>query len=343
MLRALVLSLLLHAAVALRLAVTGAAGYLGSEICWQAVQAGHEVRAVVRSAGTASAFLNMMCEVFEADDLADAVQAREAADGVDVVIHTASVFRSCADMETELVQPNMALAEQMVCACAAANAKLVLTSSMAAVRAGGQPLRGGRSCYTSEDWNFLSQRDGPGFAPYQYSKMASEQRAWHLAKEVGLEMTTLCPSMILGPPRTATSSAFSVQMVQGWLDGSSPVKSLLVCDVRDVAMAHVAAAESAEAGGKRYIVSRESRVPASALADAIRQRVGPETVPQLHAQDEGSQSGALIAVGAREVDATAAAADLGVTCRPDAETVADMAALLLQERETSLLRDGLDW
>jgi len=322
--------LLTMAASAIRITVTGAHGYLGSEICWQAVQAGHDVRAVVRDAAIVNSFLSMCCEVMECDDLCDAVQARAAAEGATAVIHTASVFRACADMENELVAPNILLFEQMVCACAAADARLVLTSSMAAVRGGGQPLRGGRKCYTAEDWNTVSARDGPGFAPYQFSKRASEERAWHLAREVGLDMVSLCPSMILGPPRSLASNAFSVEMVRGWLEGSKPVPSLLLCDVRDVAQAHLAAATSTCASGKRYIVSREVRPDPTTLAEAITQRVGTAAVPFLHASPEPSDG--VIAPGQSEVDASPACEELGCTFRPESETIADMAEFLIQER-----------
>lgn len=87
-----------HAA---RLAVTGAHGYLGAEICWQAALAGHEVRAVGRGAALSS-LLPPGCEILDLGDLTDPVAAREAADGMDAVIHTASVFRRCDDMENEL-------------------------------------------------------------------------------------------------------------------------------------------------------------------------------------------------------------------------------------------------
>lgn len=316
-------------APSMRLTITGAAGYLGSEMCWQAVNMGHDVRAVMRDADQASPFQQLCCEIYEAD-LTDSVQAREAAEGADAVIHTASIFRLVADMEQDLVRPNIALAEEMVCACAAANARLVFTSSMAAVRGNEQPLPPGRAWYTTADWNWKSTRDGPSFSPYQWSKMASEKRAWELAREVGLEMVSLCPSMILGPPRDAASSAFSVQLVRGWLEGRTPIKPLLVCDVRDVARAHLAAATLPDAAGRRYVVSRERRVPATELAAAIRERVGAAAVPAMRIEEASADSSAtaVIPVGQREVDADALE-ELGVRCRPDKETVADMAELLV--------------
>ena len=110
--------LLLHAAAALRIAVTGAAGYLGAEIACLARDQGHHVVAVVKS-GQRTSHLGQCAEVRSVDDLTDLAAARDIAEGVDAVIHAASVFRKCDDMEAELVAPNIALAESMVCACAA--------------------------------------------------------------------------------------------------------------------------------------------------------------------------------------------------------------------------------
>eukprot|EP00802_Teleaulax_amphioxeia_P018693 Tamp_18896.p1 GENE.Tamp_18896~~Tamp_18896.p1 ORF type:complete len:244 (-),score=41.54 Tamp_18896:559-1218(-) len=183
-------------------------------------------------------------------------------------------------METELVQPNIALVQHMVRACAATGARLVLTSSMAAVRGAGQaPIT---DFYTTADWNVVSQRDGPGFEPYQYSKAESERLGWALAKEVGIEMVSLCPPMIFGPPRQPHSKAFAVNMVRGWLQGDSPVRSLLVSDVRDVAQAHINAALFPTAANKRYIVGNEARLSASHVAQAIRDRVGSEAGKGTH-------------------------------------------------------------
>ena len=111
----------LHFAVvsSLRLAVTGAGGYLGAEIACAAAEQGHAVRAVVRPSH-ATDHLPDAVEIVVCDDLTDMAVAREVADGMDAVIHAASVFRKCDDMDAELVRPNIALAEAMVCACAAA-------------------------------------------------------------------------------------------------------------------------------------------------------------------------------------------------------------------------------
>ena len=334
----------LHAATALRIAVTGAAGYLGAEIACMATSQGHSVRAVVKE-GQCTAHLAECAEIRRVDDLCDLAVARDIADGVDAVIHAASVFRKCDDMELDLVTPNIALAEAMVCACAAFDTRLVLTSSMAAVRGTGQaPLSG--DAYTAADWNTVSARDGPGFEPYQYSKAESERVAWDLAKQFGVQMVSVCPSMIFGPPRDGCAG-FSVAMVQAWLDGKSPVQSRLVVDVRDVAQAHIAAATAKHAAGKRYICSTEARVPATECADALRSRLialGREEEASRITADEDFDGGA-IPIGAQEVVADAGMAELGVACRSTAQTLSDMAEALATavdardaQGETALIR-----
>ena len=155
-----------------------------------------------------------------------------------------------------------------------------------------------------------------------------------LAKEVGLEMVTLCPSMIFGPPRSSKVAGLSVGMVQKWLDGKAPVQSRLVVDMRDCAQAHIAAATSAAAANKRFIVSEEARVPAREAAEMMRNRLrslGRETQAEAIGADEDFDGGA-IPIGEQEVVATDALADaLGVTCRPSTETLADMAEALVQD------------
>ncbi len=80
------------------------------------------MRAIVRDASSAAALLPPTCEIFAAPDLTNPAAAQDAAAGLDAIIHTASVFRRCDDMEVELVQPNIALVQHMVRACAATGA-----------------------------------------------------------------------------------------------------------------------------------------------------------------------------------------------------------------------------
>lgn len=217
--------------------------------------------------------------------------------------------------------------------------RLVLTSSMAAVRGGGQWPTNGRY-YTRDDWNTYSQLGVDWGNSYQWSKMASEKVAWELCDLYGIPMTSLCPSFLFGPPAvttTSSSNSYSLQLVNDWMNGRSPVQSRLFCDVRDAAIAHVRAGTSSWAVAKRYIISSDRRVPATDIGkwlvestttsrrdDAAAADGGAEQRPVLQC-DTAFQGGA-IPIGEREVEAEEILRDdLGVVLRPLRETISDMA------------------
>ena len=109
-----------------------------------------------------------------------------------------------------------------------------------------------------------------------------------------------------------------------------------MCDVRDAAQAHLAAATSPAAAGRRYVVSCEARVPAADLAAALRLRLRAGGDAECEARaarvhTDESWGGGAVAIGAREVASEEALwRDLGVRCWPTEETLADMADALVK-------------
>ena len=85
---------------------------------------------------------------------------------------------------------------------------------------------------------------------------------------------TICPPMIFGPPRDPACASFSGADGPRVGKGNAPVRSLLVSDVRDVALAHLNAAvrstEGLAGARKRLIVGLERRSSAESEADAVR-------------------------------------------------------------------------
>jgi len=224
--------------------------------------------------------------------------------------------------------------------------KLVLLSSMAAVRATGQAPRNGQY-YTSEDWNTSSQLGGANWgASYQWSKAESERRAWALCREHGIPMVSLCPSFVFGPPvkmpeSSSSSSSYSLTLVGEWARGVSPVQSRLFVDVRDVARATVQAGCRPTAVGKRYLVSTEARVPSPTIAGWIQEellrgrssrRLDAAAAPEKIYYDADFTGGA-IAIGEREVEATEILREeLGISLRDVKETITDMVQVLIDKK-----------
>ena len=249
------------------------------------------------------------------------------------VYHVASVFRPTEDHVATALQ-NVKGTKQVVKSIAKyKSCKLVLTSSMAAVRGTGQePLNG--KTYTFRDWNTLSKLGDNWGASYQWSKTESERCAWDLAKDLHVPMVSLCPSFVFGPPSDdMDSDSYSITLVRQWVRGESPVQSRLCVDIRDVAKAHVALGTLPTAIGNRYIVSSESRIPSQDAAEALK-KVARET--GLGDPDkirfDADFSGGAIPIGEPEVEAVdRLRKDLGgLELTPVEKTMADMGRALLQ-------------
>ena len=250
------------------------------------------------------------------------------------IYHVASVFGPTDDHKQTALDNVKGTEDVIRCAARyAPHVKVVVTSSMAAVRATNQIPKNGQF-YTYEDWNTKSELGKSWGESYQWSKAESERRAWELSKELGVDMASLCPSFVFGPPaKGSTSNSYSITLVGQWSRGKSEVQSRLCVDVRDAALAHVRAGRRPEANGKRYILSSEARLSSVEVGDVLR-KIAKETGrgdPEAITCDTNFDGGA-IKIGDKEVEATERLkSELGVVCRPNEETFRDMAEVLLEE------------
>ena len=276
------------------------------------------------------------------------------------VYHTASVFGPTEDpvqtandnvKSAEIVVEAMQefIRQRQATSSSAVSPRLVLTSSMAAVRATNQtPLN--NKYYTNKDWNTLSTLNPKNWGScYQYSKAESERRAMEMVAKFPdqLEFIALCPSFVFGPPpplptqfqlqtsEITGSSSFSISLVKQWLDGASQVQSRLCVDVRDVALAHIAAGQMDldESNPKRYILSTEARLSSQLTADALKRAVeqsGSSTIDTSKISCDTEFDGGAIKIGDQEVECTDVLRDeLGITCRSVDETFYDMVVAML--------------
>jgi nucleoside-diphosphate-sugar epimerase len=281
-------------------AVTGAAGYIGSHVVKNLVEAGYTVRASVRDASRKdkTEFLVAMndlgegsVEIFEADLL-------QATNGAydEVVAGCSAVFHVAADLRTDPAygkgsnqQTYDAIMEGtkgVLASCQKARTvkRVMYTSSCAAVYWGTEGGRdpSGRE-FTEDDWGGLGLTDefwNVEKQAYAKGKVDAEKYGYAWGEETGIDVVSNMPSKSLGPILSETQN-HGWQKRIGWtLSGQiaheTPMNSLWnIIDVRDIGQAQrLMATSNVAKNGSRYILAAtdESGQPTQQeLLDTLRE------------------------------------------------------------------------
>ncbi|PIA25652.1 hypothetical protein AQUCO_10900003v1 [Aquilegia coerulea] len=157
----------------------------------------------------------------------------------------------------QIIEPAVMGTSYVLKACSIANVKkVVVVSSIAAVMhnpkwPNDQPID--ESCWSDEE--FCKTIEDDPFKWYYLAKTIAERQALEYGKKTGLDVVTVCPSMILGPMLQSTlnaSSLFLYSMLMGLETMENKIR--MAVDVRDVAEALLLVYENPEAEG-RYICS----------------------------------------------------------------------------------------
>ncbi|XP_063595452.1 uncharacterized protein LOC134772408 [Penaeus indicus] len=256
--------------------VTGVSGFIGSHVAKLLLEEGYKVRGTVRSLSNEAKVEPLKSLVPDAKfplELVEADLTKEegwdkAVEGCTGVLHVASPFPDLVNQQAEeaglvdTAKDGTLQVLKAVAAHAAASVKrVVVTSSFAAVF--GEPAPDGEKTYTEEDW---TDAESTTIDAYTKSKVVAEKAAWDYVKELPddqkFELTVINPTFVLGPPlleahKSATSVNFMAQIVNRAYPGVPRVQ-LPICDVRDVAKAHVKALTAPEAVNNRHIIYTDS-------------------------------------------------------------------------------------
>ena len=325
--------------------VSGASGYIAGFAIRQLIDEGWTVRGTVRMLARADA-VRASLEVtadqlaLVAADLTSDAGWTEAAAGCDYVLHIASPLAdTMPGHEDELIVPARDGALRVLRAAREAGVKrVVMTSSTAAICYG---MDGLRRVFTEADWTDPAHADTYA---YVRSKVLAERAARDfMAAEGGaMEFCTINPGLVLGPVLGSDFSA-SLAVVQKLLDGALPGLPRLgfpVCDVRDIASAHVRAMTLPGLDGERFLCAGEflwmadvAAILKSRLGDRAR-RVTMRTLPnflvRLVALFDPQVRMIISELGRERIcDASHAKAVLGWVARPAEESVVDTARSLI--------------
>jgi dihydroflavonol-4-reductase len=334
----------------MRVLVTGGTGFLGSHSVRALVDAGHEVRLLVRSAARIAPALEphgLDGVDHVVGDVTDEAAVATALDGCDAVLHTANVYTLDPRRAEEMLDVNPR-GTRIVLGAAHERGldPIVHVSSNAA-------LMPSDSVLTPES----PLGDPPG--AYGRSKVAAERIAREL-QDQGAPVVIVNPVGLLGPhdPHMGDYTAVARDVMAGKVP-FVPAGVTPSVDVRDVA-AVFAALMKPGGGPRRYIVSggyvtlREfaaeaarvtgRRIPAVQVPGRplmATGRVADTVARRLRVKLPVNFEGVWFMVHAAKVDGSAVERDLGVRFRPLSETLADTYRWLYEAGHVSRKQAGL--
>ena len=236
---------------AVRVLVTGAAGFVGRALTTHLLESGVPVRALVRRRNDELARHGAECVV---GDLLDERVVRAATRDVDVVYHAAAVVPGRAG---DLWEVNVEGTRRLAMACSAESVRrLVFTSSVAAYRPPLAPL---------------IDEDAPigGMDLYGRSKAAAETVIRETCGDT-VEYVILRPCQIYGPDdRSGYTVRLEALARRRWLPVCRGVGRFSLVHVDDVARAMQAAGSHHAAAGRVFNVAGPRHVSLRELSDAL--------------------------------------------------------------------------
>ncbi|KAG8989284.1 methylglyoxal reductase (NADPH-dependent) gre2 [Tulasnella sp. 427] len=264
--------------------VSGVNGFVAVEVLMSLLKRGYDVVGTVRSESKTAYLREKFNDAVANGQLKFAIVPDITAGGAfdevlkqnrfGYVLHTSSpFFLDAKDVEKELLDPAIKGTKSIlesIDKLAPSVKHITITSSLAAV--GNHRTGAGLGyVYTEDDWCPVEWDEaiGNSYLGYLASKAWAERAAWDFVKdrEPQFTITTLCPSMVFGPPEQKVQSMAkliqSSTNIYNLFNGTAgPVYGIWGwTSSRDLAEAHVLSIERAEAKGQRYLIINGKHSP----------------------------------------------------------------------------------
>ncbi len=246
--------------------LTGVSGYIGLHCAKILLENGYNVVGSVRTENKAnevkstlkSASVSIKNLSFAHLDLNYDNGWDSALSNCDFVMHMASPFTvENPKNEMDMLGPAVDGTLRVLKAAKKNGVKrVVLTSSTVAIMGGKKT-----GTITPEEWTDLNSKN---ISTYFKSKTLAEQAAWDFINNQSgdptLELVSINPGGVFGPPLGTNISGASMSMIVKILGGKIPMvpnTSFPMVDVRDVAYLHVAALTEPKAANQRFLATEK--------------------------------------------------------------------------------------
>ena len=241
--------------------ITGGSGFVGSALARCLLQAGHQVRALLRPTSARTNLAGLRLDIVEGD-LLDANSIERALRDIRYLFHVAADYRLWARHPQEIVRTNVEGTRTVMRAAQRAGVeRIVYTSSVATLAP--RPDR------KPSDETFPLAAD-KAVGAYKYSKVVAERLVEAMVAEQNLPAVIVNPSTPIGPGdvRPTPTGRMIVEAAAGRMPGYIDTGLNLV-HVDNVAAGHLAALHKGRIG-ERYILGGENVLLGDMLGEIAR-------------------------------------------------------------------------
>ncbi|HWD89024.1 MAG TPA: NAD-dependent epimerase/dehydratase family protein [Mucilaginibacter sp.] len=228
--------------------VTGATGFLGSEVAKQLVEQGNDIRCTLRKTSVIPKLLLPFAERIEwvEADLLDIFALEDALEGITQVYNCAAWVSLKQGDKKPMIYTNVTGTANLVNLCLEKHCRLLHVSSVAAVGL----AKPGELINEKNQLDHDTETDG-----YAISKLESEMEVWRGIAE-GLDALIVNPSIIIGPNAGTLGSGQLFETVRKGLKFYT-AGGMGFVDVEDVAKCMIALMNS-QISEERFIINAEN-------------------------------------------------------------------------------------
>jgi len=237
----------------MRYAITGATGFVGGRVAGILRDSGHEVSALVRTPGRASALRDRGVELVGADLADDAALAR-LLDGADGLFHVAGWYKIGTRDPAEGQRINVDGTQNVLAAAQQAGTPRIVYTSTLAVNSDTH------GAVRDEDYRFT----GRHLSAYDATK-AEAHRIAETFIAAGLPLVIVMPGLVYGPGDTSQTGELVRDAVRGRPTVVPTDSRLCWGYIDDIAQGHVLAMDKG-VPGQSYMLAG----PEHSLAEAVR-------------------------------------------------------------------------
>jgi dihydroflavonol-4-reductase len=265
--------------------VTGATGFLGSELARQLVNEGERIRCIKRGTSIIPALLASYSQIEWMDaDIMDVFALEDALKDITQVYNCAAWVSLKQSDKKPMIRTNVSGTANLVNLCLEYGIRLVHVSSIAAI---GQ-AKPGELITENHYLDQSAETDG-----YAISKLESEMEVWRGIAE-GLDAVIVNPSLIIGANAGTEGSGALFETVRRGLKFYTAGSAGFV-DVEDVAKCMIALMNT-NITAERYIINAENRNYKQLTAEIAKgfNRLPPSTLAKSWVMELAWRGAAII-------------------------------------------------